>query len=108
MSRIEQIARRRAGGSDHSLHHHAAIIIRKGRMLSAACNLGWIHAECRALKAASRRSLVGAIVYSFRFGKDGKMRLAKPCANCQTAMEMAGIKRCYYSTTDGGIAVMEL
>lgn len=100
-------ARRYAPLSDHTLHKHVAFVIQKGRVLTWATNLGWRHAEDRALRKVPYDKRKGATMWSLRVAKNGTIRNAKPCEEfCEPMMRSAGISRVYYSNDEGGIEVL--
>lgn len=107
MLRLLRLASSISDLSNHSLHHHAAIVVRHGKIVATSCNWNWRHAEVRALMRTSEALWKGCIVYSFRFSK-GKMLNARPCEACQAFMIAAGVKRVYYSTSSGEIKEMKL
>lgn len=89
-------------------YKHGAVIILGGTILATATNSPKpiipgtscsIHAECAAIKRASR-GVRGAELYVAR-ASNGVVALSKPCKKCRAALKEAGIKRCYYSTSDG-------
>lgn len=89
--------------SSHPLFHHVALVFRNGKMLSAACNHNWNHAETRALKQVPQDKRSKLTLYSLRFNKRGQLRLAKPCDNCYNALSDNGVKTLYYSDSNGKI-----
>lgn len=65
-----------------------------------------IHAECMAIKNATRLfngdlSKCNIFVYSER--KDGSTRLSKPCKACQKLLIDHGIKNVYYTTNNNNL-----
>lgn len=52
-----------------------------------------IHAEEDALFGLSRRQTYGSSIFVYRSNN----RLAKPCSNCQKAIDRAGIQHVLYS-----------
>jgi deoxycytidylate deaminase len=56
----------------------------------------YLHAEIHAITRVKDLSRATRIFVA-RFGRDGKQRLAKPCAVCQRAIEEAGIKNVEYT-----------
>lgn len=54
-----------------------------------------IHAEIEALRNAPRAS--GGTLYVARIGRNGKIGLSKPCADCRKAIIEAGVKRVVYT-----------
>lgn len=60
-----------------------------------------IHAEVKAILSCPRRQLTGAEIWIFRADRYGKPALAKPCEKCLSIIEDVGIKRIYYTTSEG-------
>lgn len=56
-----------------------------------------LHAEESALMAA----IPGDSLIVLRFRFDGSLAMAKPCADCQRAIDAAGIKRVWFSNERG-------
>jgi deoxycytidylate deaminase len=96
--------------SSKEKHQHAAIIVKKGKVISSGVNVrkndpnicsfplveSGIHAEAAAIKKANT-SLEGATIYVARINKSGLPLLSKPCERCQAAIEKAGIKKIIYT-----------
>lgn len=59
------------------------------------------HAEMAALRRARNSNLSGATIYVARVGRDGDIKLARPCKSCQKALRKAGIKKVVYTTENG-------
>lgn len=59
-----------------------------------------IHAEMAAL-IKCRESLKGADIYIYRKDSNGNTAICKPCAACRKALLDSGIRRVYYTTSDG-------
>jgi len=89
-------------------HKHGAIITRNGEILGSGFNHitdymshQWsCHAEIAAIqncKKKDKHNLSDATLIVARIGKDGELRLSKPCINCQKQIEKCGIKRIFYS-----------
>ncbi len=55
-----------------------------------------IHCEVAALRQMRYRAK-GCVMFVARIMRSGKVGLAKPCVNCQTVIEDAGIKRVIYT-----------
>lgn len=62
-----------------------------------------LHAEMQALVRATRnkKSLKGAKIFVYRETRDGKLAMCRPCPACMQAIRDAGIRKIYYTTTDG-------
>lgn len=62
------------------------------------------HAEARLTQKLNW----GSVVYVARVLRDGTFAMAKPCKNCQIAMRLRGVKRCYYSinSTEYGVMIL--
>jgi len=58
-----------------------------------------IHAEVDALRNAGETS--GAKLFVARVTKGGNLALAKPCNRCMKAIKEHGIKRVYYTDSNG-------
>lgn len=54
-----------------------------------------LHAEIDALRGVNNAS--GGVVYVARMGRNGKIAMARPCANCEGALVDARIKRVVYT-----------
>lgn len=62
-----------------------------------------VHAEVAALLPLinSRIDLNKASIYVYRAYKNGELACARPCAGCMSLIKQCGIKKVYYSTSDG-------
>jgi pyrimidine deaminase RibD-like protein len=105
---MQDLIRRHAARSDHSLHHHVAVIERHGRIIQVSVNMGWRHAEENAIRRTPPHLLRGATIHSYRVGTRGCLRNAKPCIkrgddrpSCRELIELAGIKWLVYSNENG-------
>lgn len=114
-------ASRMAPTSDHSVHKHVCFVFFKNTLLAADVNMGWRHAEERAIRRTSlwkdylhrgkkfpgvKRK--GLIVWSFRIAKNGLVRNAKPCEICEDMMRKIGIDKVYYSDEQGELQCLIL
>jgi len=90
-----------ASRSDHPRYWHCAMVIRHGRVVGVGSNGNWQHAERSAINATPEPLRRGSLILSLRYGATGHLRLAKPCAECLTAIREAGIRRIRYSVSDG-------
>ncbi len=60
-----------------------------------------IHAETDAIRKCSSKDLIGADIYVYREDSDGNLRICKPCEACFELIKRCGIKRIFYTDTDG-------
>lgn len=99
-------------GCDHRKHFVGAVAIRPDGAIVWATNgtspnpdsrTPSAHAEVRCLRKASK----GSIIFVARIGRNGKIGLAKPCPNCETALRNKGMSKVFY-TTDDGIEELEM
>jgi len=92
MSNYIKLAFKLTKRSTHNQHHMAAVIIKGGRVLASACNLGKWNACCERRAIRPYMNLKGATIIVVR--KNGG--ISKPCGDCQVAIEEAGIKKVIY------------
>jgi deoxycytidylate deaminase len=107
--RYFSVARKASLKSNHPNHRLGAVVAH-GRKIIA---IGWnkyktnprsphpfkhIHAEIAALIQCKDQAR-GADLYVYREGKDGSPRLSKPCKHCMAAIQAAGIRRIFYTTS---------
>ena len=98
------VARETAHAQDKRISWHGAVGVRPDGPIVKSRNSPVIeafkcaHAEARVCKKLNS----GSTVYVVRIGRtDGKLRLSKPCKNCERTMRLRGVKKCYYSITEG-------
>lgn len=95
------LAMRLTRRSTHRRHALAAVVVRGGRVLSAAANGRQQNscAERRALrwKRASTGCFAGAELYVAR----SNGLCSKPCPSCRDAIVRAGIRKVYFVNRDG-------
>jgi hypothetical protein len=96
-----------AAKSTHQ-HKHAVVVERGGTILSYGYNVGWNHAEKKALGKLWPDKRRGVTVWSVRVTSGGNWRMAKPCPRCEAYLRENGVKEVLYSTDDGTIARMRL
>lgn len=102
--------------SCHHQHRMAAIILRKGRVLSAAANSlkthpkaphkhHSSHAEYNCVKKVKNRKLLkGSTMIVYRETATGMPALAKPCPSCFDYIKSLGFKSIIYSTDVGFVS----
>jgi dCMP deaminase len=113
-NRMESFLRVAKEAARNSTYHHklGAVIVKKGRVISVGYNkphkthpksntrFKTIHAEFDAILGCDKDDLKGATLYVVRSAKKGP-NMAKPCACCMELIEMVGIKKVVYSTSQG-------
>ena len=100
--------------SRHNQHKLGAVIVKGGRVLSTGYNqmrpsslleTDTLHAEGAAilklLKDKRLHDLSGADIYVSRFTRGGAVGLAKPCAACHALIQSVGIRRVFFTDSDG-------
>jgi len=65
------------------------------------------HAEFMALAGTWKFDLVGATIYVARISRSG-LRMAKPCHNCEKVLRASGIKRVWFTNSEGQLEAMTL
>lgn len=60
-----------------------------------------LHAEISAIIGSSYQDLNGCDAYVYRERRDGKLGMSKPCAGCELALKLAGIRKVYYTSEEG-------
>lgn len=73
---------------------------------------GSMHAEIqvisRMIRTGRKDMLVGSSLYVVRLSRAGGLAMAMPCVDCMEIMLACGVKRCYYSNSDGLISEIRL
>ena len=105
---------RRAKGP-RQFSRHIAAVVSGGKVLALGCACETkCHAEVDAMRkvaarAGGARKLRGATVWSVRWdARDERLTMAMPCASCCAAMRNRGVRRCVYSTWEGGLEVARI
>lgn len=123
--RFFKIARKSALCSAQSDYKHGAVLVKGGSVINTSCNknrrvsfgtrfctehegTATLHAELGAILGLDRSITEGASIYVCRVGKDGELRLSKPCSMCHQAMTFVGIKKVYWSVDTETCAVAKL
>lgn len=94
MNRYLQLALEGCNLSTAKQQRMCAVIVKGGRVLSIGANMGWKHAETRAIRP--HRDYKGATIYVMRENE----RVSRPCNDCQKKIVRAGIKRAIYISWD--------
>jgi len=108
-----------AAASNHPKHHLGCVIVKSGRILASGYNSvnrhntnsyrkfnNSIHAEQCAIQKllTSPTALFGATLYVSRI-HNGRLLLARPCAFCMELIRAVGIKKIFYSDSNGSITM---
>ena len=106
--------------SNHPNHHLGAVIVKSGRILASGYNrvgqhnsnnyrkfADSIHAEQDAIRSllVCPDLLFGASLYVSRIGKSGNLLMARPCPFCMRLIKSVGIKKIFYSDSNGSITM---
>lgn len=59
------------------------------------------HSEIAAMNNAKDIDLSKAEMHIYHIGRNGKQKMARPCAGCMEMIKSKGIKTIHYSTPDG-------
>lgn len=62
-----------------------------------------LHAEQNALIGLNWNHLKGCSILVIRINRNGELTIAKPCKMCMALLNYVGIKKIYYSDSDGTI-----
>lgn len=103
---------------------HGSILVRNGKPITTGLNSwhripftekyktrGWenTHSEASVISLAKNKiDTVGSDMYNLRLGLSGEPRNSMPCSGCISMMFDFGVKRCYYSTDDGSVAMIKI
>lgn len=97
--------------SDHPHHKLGAVISKGNRVISLGFNKNkthtrsnhnWkrLHAEISAIIKA-KQDITNCYIYIYRETKDGQIAMARPCCSCMQAIKEAGIKKIFYTSSEG-------
>ena len=123
--RYIEFAKRVAEQSNYGKFRHGAVLVKGSSVRNISCNKhrhcsfgarfrreghgeATLHAELGAILGVERSTTQGSTVYVARINKDGKGRISKPCAMCESAMRHVGVKRVVYTDENGKIESMRL
>lgn len=118
-----KVAKEMSTLSDHRCRI-GCVIVDRHRVISSGCNsnskyhrlqaeidskyfgctcYGKVHAETSALIPLIKQKydLSCATVYTYREDRNGDISMSRPCPRCMGLIKDCGIKRVYYTTSDG-------
>lgn len=113
--RYFKAAKKASFKSNHPNHKLGAVVVRGSKVLG----IGWnrykthpesphpfkhLHAEVAALIRCQEET-EGAEIYVYREGKDGELRLSKPCPTCMEAIQANGIEKIHFTGNGGWITL---
>lgn len=98
-----RLAKKAALKSNHH-HRHATIVFKGGAILAIGYNHHDRHSEINAIKKLWPSKRKGAKIFNFRLTFAGNIGISKPCADCQRALDNAGITAIWYTDRDGRVA----
>lgn len=112
--RFFKLAEKLAQKSDHEIHKHGAVLVRKNSVIGIGFNqhkthsksthpFKTIHAEFSAILNSQQESFEGCELYVVRKRRNGELANSKPCISCARMLESLGIKKVYYSTDKKGV-----
>lgn len=97
-------------------HKHAACLLQTDKVYTLGINkrlrskfpsgevaLISIHAEVDCLANSSQKVCKGMDLLVIRVGKSDKLQNSRPCNSCISKLQKRGIRKVYYSTSDGEI-----
>uniref|UniRef100_A0A6C0DZS8 CMP/dCMP-type deaminase domain-containing protein n=1 Tax=viral metagenome TaxID=1070528 RepID=A0A6C0DZS8_9ZZZZ len=97
-------------------YKHSASLLYKGTIISTGVNKYFknvqyqdkiarlsIHAEVMALYSSNQKFTKGMDILIIGIGKTCKLRNSRPCNNCIESMREKGVRKVYYSNSDGDI-----
>lgn len=109
--------------SDFPKVHIGCVVVDKHKIISKGCNsytrthklqaelnkkrftelsTGMLHAEIAALlPLVNRYELTNASLYIYRENMNGNLALCRPCKGCMSFIKTLGIKKIYYTTSEG-------
>ena len=97
-----------AANSTHPKYKHAALVFHNGILVGWSNNVGKHHAEVRAITVAKMYGYKSNLtLLSLRLGKEGTLRLAKPCNSCYLYCKKHGVTTILYSTDKQNIVKMK-
>lgn len=104
-----KLAESEAWKSNHRIKI-GAVLVHNGRPINTAHNIvgkshprtkWFIHAEHNALLGIHRKDLTGSEMYVFRVNSFGRRGNCRPCDNCRLLMKEVGVKKVFYTNSEG-------
>ena len=125
IKRYLSLAQNAASCSNYGKIRHGAVLVRGGSVISIAYNKDKFssfgerfraqgvgpathHAELSCVSGIDKSKTSGASIFVVRLNRNGELRLSKPCPMCHDVLKHAGVKKVYYSTSDGSIEMYKL
>ena len=119
------LAKRIAHSSDFHEYRHGAVLARGKSVVNVSTNKNgyksWAqrfrrrdeghathHAELGCILGVDRSITQGATVYVARIGKQGDLRLSKPCPMCEAAMRHVGVREVIYTVNEEEVGRIRL
>lgn len=96
-----------ASRSTHRAFFHGTIVIKGGAILSYGYNHGETHSERMALNPIWPNRRAGTSIINIRVTKTGKLANSRPCRDCHEFLVRSGVKRIYYSNSEGRFEEMK-
>jgi len=123
--RYLDLARNMASNSSYGKIKHGAVLVKGGSIISASfnkdkfsafgerfrqhgCGHATHHAELGCVLGVDRSKTAGSSVFVVRVNRQGEDRLSKPCPMCHDVLKFTGVKKVYYSTSEGTIEMYKL
>lgn len=112
VERYLEMARKLSYFSNHDQHKLGAVVVYKNRVQGFGFNqrkthtkapndFKNIHAEWASIMNCGRQDLTDCDIFVFRATKNGVPACSRPCSFCRKFIKEIGIKRVYYSDTNG-------
>lgn len=97
------ICHRLASKSHHSRFHHGSVVVhRRSAIIGRGYNRQNSHAEVNAVKSIDKYYLYDNLaVYVCRVNSQGGFMNSKPCSRCMEFMKDNGVRRVYFSDSNG-------
>lgn len=107
-----ELARRLSFKSTHHMHRHGSVLVKRGTVLSTGYNklkthtksthpYFSIHSEMDCLFGVAEADIQGSEIYVYRENKLGSIANSQPCKFCYQLLVKYGVKRAYFTTSNG-------
>ena len=123
--RYFELARNVSHQSTYGKLSHGSVLVKGGCIINTGFNkknfcsfgtrfrspkdgLGTLHAEIAAVLGMPKSMTEGASIYVVRTNNNDLLRLSAPCPMCRQVLMHCGIRRAYYSTSQGTFEVIKL